>query len=155
QAPTTPTNLVAAVHGSQIDLSWGASTDNVGVTQYFVERCQGAGCSSFSQIAASTTASYSDTGLSAGTTYNYRVRATDAAGNLSAYSNTANGVISDTQPPTAPSTLTAVASSGTQIDLSWTASTDNVGVTGYLVERCSGSACTSFSQVASPAGTTY
>jgi hypothetical protein len=41
----------------------------------------------------------------------------------------------DTQPPTAPSNLTATAISGSQINLSWTASTDNVGVTGYRVER--------------------
>ena len=51
----------------------------------------------------------------------------------------------DTQPPTAPGNLTATAVSGTQINLSWTASTDNVGVTGYLVERSQGAGSTSFS----------
>ena len=44
----------------------------------------------------------------------------------------------DTQPPTAPTGLTATAVSATQINLNWTASTDNVGVTGYRVERCQG-----------------
>ena len=44
----------------------------------------------------------------------------------------------DTQPPTAPSNLTATAVSQSQINLSWTASTDTVGVTGYKVERCQG-----------------
>ena len=44
----------------------------------------------------------------------------------------------DTQAPTAPGTLAATAASMTQIDLSWTAATDNVAVTSYLVERCAG-----------------
>ncbi len=53
----------------------------------------------------------------------------------------------DTQPPTAPSNLTAAVASNTQINLSWTASTDNVGVTGYRVEQCQGSGCSTFAQV--------
>jgi hypothetical protein len=84
--PTVPTNLTAAVSGTQINLSWNASTDNVGVTGYLVDRCQGAGCSNFAQIASVTTTTYGDKSLAAGT-YTYRVRATDAAGNLSNYSN--------------------------------------------------------------------
>src|SRR6202162_104135 len=151
--PTAPTNLTAAVSGTQINLSWTASTDNVGVTGYKVERCQGSRCTTFAQIATPTATTYSDTGLAAGN-YSYRVRATDAAGNLSAYSNVASATITDTTPPTAPTNLTA-AVSGTQINLSWTASTDNVGVTGYKVERCQGSGCTTFAQIASPTATTY
>ncbi len=88
QPPTAPSNLTAtAPSTSQINLSWTASTDNVGVTGYFIERCQGAGCTLFFRVAVSTGTAYSDTGLSADTTYEYRVRATDAAGNLSSYSN--------------------------------------------------------------------
>src|SRR6266568_2354397 len=151
--PTAPSNLTTTVIGSQINLSWTASTDNVGVTGYRVERCQGAGCTTFAQIATPTATTYSDTGLVVGS-YSYRVRATDAAGNLSPYSNVASGAITDTQPPTAPSNLTATVS-GSQINLSWTASTDNVGVTGYLVERCQGAGCTTFAQIATPASTTY
>src|SRR5437762_11758414 len=49
----------------------------------------------------------------------------------------------DTQPPTAPTGLAPAVISGTQINLSWTASMDNVGVTGYRVERCVGARCTS------------
>ena len=52
----------------------------------------------------------------------------------------------DTQSPTAPSNLSATAVSGTQINLSWTASTDNVGVTGYLVERSQGAGSTTFAR---------
>ncbi|MEK7138744.1 MAG: LamG-like jellyroll fold domain-containing protein, partial [Patescibacteria group bacterium] len=90
QAPTTPSNLSAtAQSSSQINLTWTVSVDNVGVTDYRVERCQGVGCSSFTQIATPSTNSYSDTGLTANTTYQYRVRATDAVGNLSGYSGMA------------------------------------------------------------------
>jgi fibronectin type 3 domain-containing protein len=154
QPPTAPSGLTATVSGSQINLRWSASTDNVGVTGYRVERCQGAGCTAFAQIATPTATTYSDLGLGAGS-YSYRVRATDAAGNLSTYSNVASGVIPDTQPPTAPSNLTATAASLSQINLAWTASTDNVAVTGYLVERCQGAACTTFAQIATPTTTTY
>ena len=66
-----------------------------------------------------------------------------------------SGGSADTQAPTAPSGLGATAASSAQINLSWTASTDNVGVTGYRVERCQGAGCTSFAQIATPAGTTY
>jgi chitodextrinase len=87
QSPSVPTNLVAsAVGDSQINLNWIASTDNVGVTGYLVERSQGAGSTAFTQIGTASGTTYSDTGLTATTTCNYRVRATDAAGNLSGYS---------------------------------------------------------------------
>lgn len=96
--PTAPGNLtVTAISSTQINLSWSASTDNVGVTGYKVERCSGAGCSNFAQIATSTTAAYSDTGLTPSTSYSYRVRATDAAGNLSTYSN--SGTVGTPAPP--------------------------------------------------------
>lgn len=89
--PSAPTNLTAtAASASQINLAWTASTDNVGVTGYRVERCQSAGCSNFAQIATPSGTSFDDTGLSASTSYSYRVRATDAANNLSGYSNTAS-----------------------------------------------------------------
>ena len=74
---------------TQINLAWTAATDNVGVTGYRVERCQGAGCSNFAQIATPSGTTFNDTGLTAATSYSYRVRATDAAGNLSGYSSVA------------------------------------------------------------------
>jgi chitodextrinase len=157
--PTAPTNLTAtAASASQINLAWTVSTDNVGVTGYLVERCQGAACSNFAQIAAPTTTMFIDTGLTASTSYSYRVRATDAAGNLSAYSSTASAITPappDTTPPTAPTNLNATAASASQVNLAWTASTDNVGVTGYRVERCTGAACSNFAQIGTPAATTF
>ncbi len=155
--PSAPTALsAAAVSATRIDLSWTASTDNVGVTGYRVERCQGAGCTTFAQVGTPTGTTYSDTGLAPSTTYRYQVRAVDAAGNLGPYSSiaTSSTSASDTSPPSAPTGLTATASAG-QVSLGWTASTDNVGVTGYRVERCQGAGCTTFAQVGTPTGTSY
>ena len=150
--PSQPGTLTAtAVSSGEVDLSWGASTGSV--SGYLIERCQGAGCSSFTQIAApaGTGTSYKDTSVSANTSYSYRVRATDTAGDLSAYSNTATATTPAVTPPSQPGTLTATAASPTEVDLSWGASTGSVS--GYLIERCQGAGCTSFTQIAAPAGT--
>jgi len=96
---------VTAASVKQINLSWTASTDNVGVTAYSVERCQGNGCANFKQIGTTPSTTYTDTGLSPSTVYSYRVRAADAAGNLSAYSNV---VVASTQAPQASPTVTSV-----------------------------------------------
>jgi chitodextrinase len=90
QPPSAPGNLVATALGiSQVNLSWTASTDNVGVTGYLVER-QDPGSPSFVQVGTSTGTNYNDTGLAAGSSYSYRVRATDAAQNLGPYSAVAS-----------------------------------------------------------------
>ena len=84
QAPTVPAGLSAqAISSSQINLSWTASTDNVGVSGYRIYR-DGA------LIDTSATSSYSNTGLSASTTYIYTVSAYDAANNISTQSNSAS-----------------------------------------------------------------
>src|SRR5258706_13749926 len=109
--PSAPANLtVTPASSTQLNLSWTTSTDNVGVTGYMVERCQGAACSNFAQIAALTTTTFSDSGLIASSSYSYRVRANDAANNLSAYSSTATAptsVVSGTRVHRAASRLTA------------------------------------------------
>ncbi|MGZ4413914.1 MAG: LamG-like jellyroll fold domain-containing protein, partial [Gaiellaceae bacterium] len=89
--PSAPGAMNAtAISATRVDLSWGAATDNVAVTGYQIERCQGTGCNSFAQIGTTTTAtSYSDTTATPNTSYSYRVRANDAANNLGAYTNTA------------------------------------------------------------------
>jgi glucose/arabinose dehydrogenase/chitodextrinase len=90
EPPTAPTNLSAnAISSSQINLTWTAATDNIGVTQYRIERCLGNGCSNFAQVGTATSTSFSDTGLAARTRYRYRVRAVDAANNLGSYSTIA------------------------------------------------------------------
>jgi chitodextrinase len=81
--PSAPSNLQASAGDAKVSLSWGASSDNVGVSGYRVYR-------DGNQIASvgQGTLAYTDTGLSNGTTYSYTVRAFDAAGNLSNMSNT-------------------------------------------------------------------
>src|SRR5262249_8569977 len=136
----------------QIQLSWASASDNVAVSAYLVERCVGSGCTAFTQIASATSPAFTDAGLTPATTYTYRVRATAAAGNLSSYSNTASATTeapSDSRPPPPPSAPTGARAGAPQIDLSWAPATDNVAVTPYLVERCSGSGCTAFTQIAS------
>src|SRR5437016_3554715 len=127
--PSTPIGLTGTVAGSSgANLSWRASTDNVGVTGYIVRR-------NGVQVATPVTTSFADTGLSAATTYSYTVAARDAAGNISPNSASVSITIADTTPPTTPIGLTAAVSGSSGANLSWSASTDNVGVTGYTVRR--------------------
>src|SRR3954451_7539403 len=81
-APSTPTNLTSPSHtSSSVSLSWTASTDNVGVTGYQIFR-------NGTQVATSSTTSFTNSGLAASTAYSFTVKAVDAAGNVSAASNT-------------------------------------------------------------------
>lgn len=100
-APTAPGNLtVVAGTGPQIHLNWVASTDDIGVTRYRIERSQGDGSDSFISVGTTTGIAFSQSSnLGAGTVYNYRVRAVDAAGNLSPYSNTATAITSAAPAP--------------------------------------------------------
>jgi chitodextrinase len=130
-APTAPAALTAtATTTTTTNLSWTAATDNVAVTGYEVSQ-DGV----LKTTVSGTT--YNVTGLTQSTTYNFTVKAKDAAGNLSAVSNTAvvttTTPVVDTTAPTAPSALTASETTTTTTNLSWTAATDNVAVTGYDV----------------------
>lgn len=120
-----------------IDLSWSAPAGNgSAITGYKIERESPAG-GGFSTLVAdtgTTSTTYSDTGLSAATEYNYKVSAINAIGTGSAStadSDTTNDV------PGAPTGLGASAASHTQIDLSWTAPVSDGGcsITGYYIER--------------------
>ena len=151
--PTTPIGLTAAVAGSSgANLSWSASTDNVGVTGYIVRR-------NGVQVATPVTTSFADTGLSAATTYSYTVAARDAAGNISPNSTSVSITIADTTPPTTPIGLTAAVAGSSGANLSWSASTDNVRVTGYIVRRngvqVATPVTTSFADTGLSAATTY
>jgi hypothetical protein len=162
---TAPSNLTpTAISNTQINLTWTASTESGGtISQYLIESCAGANCAStpsnFAQVGTSATTNFSNTGLNASTSYSYRVRATDAAGNLSSYSGTATAS-TPAATPTAPSSLTATSAGPVQMNLSWVASTETGGtITQYLIERCAGLNCgntpANFAQVGtSPAATT-
>lgn len=140
--PSVPTNVSAVgVSASQINVSWTASTDNVGVSGYKVYR-------NGVQVATTASTSYSDAGLSELTTYTYEISAYDAMGNESAKSTQATGTTLDGTPPSVPSGVTATAVGPQRINISWTASTDNLGVTGYKVYR-------NGSYVGSTASTSY
>jgi len=97
--PAAPGPLTATVVSCNcIRLNWGDNSLNE--TGFKIERCQGTGCSNFTQIAqvGANVTTYNNTGLSAGVSYSYRVRAYNAAGN-SAYSNTATATPSPSPCP--------------------------------------------------------
>jgi hypothetical protein len=103
--PTVPGGVSATAAGLSITVNWTASTDNVGVAGYRVERCQGAGCTTFAQVATPAAPGYSDGGLAPTTSYSYRVVALDAAGNASDYSTVVSATTGAT--PVLPSGLIA------------------------------------------------
>lgn len=153
--PSVPTGLSAtAVSGTQINLSWSASTDTggSGVAGYRIYR-------GGVLIGTSASTSYSNSSLTSATTYTYRVAAYDAAGNASAQSSPASATTHDITPPSIPTGLTGGAHSQTRIDLDWTASTDNVGVAGYRILRGGNligtSAGTAYSDLTVVGSTTY
>ncbi len=152
--PTTPIGLVAtSVSTSQVNLTWTASTDNVGVTGYDIYR-------NGTEVGTTSATSYSDSGLAADTTYSYTVDAFDAAGNLSTQSTSVSATtLANTASPTIPTELVATAVSASQINLSWAASTDSAGVTGYDIYRngteVGTTAATSYSDTGLAASTGY
>jgi hypothetical protein len=92
--PSTPPALTATyLIGGSIKLKWVGSTDNVGVWNYSVERCDGPGCTDFEEVktvlANQIGPNWTNNQLAFGTTYRYRVRARDYSGRLSGYSNVA------------------------------------------------------------------
>ena len=149
QAPTQPTNLNATGKLGGADLTWSASSDNVGVTRYDVHRSSTSGFtpSAANKVGQSTTTSFADTGVPAGT-YFYKVVARDAAGNASPASAEATATVrSDTTPPTVPANVRATAN-GLTVTVTWDASSDDVGVTGYRVLR-------NGTEVGAPTSTTF
>lgn len=109
QAPTVPTNLtVGTITSTSIDLSWTASTDNVGVTGYDIY--QGT-----TLVGSSSTTSYTATGLAANTSYSFTVKAKDAAGNIS-------GASSSVSATTLSGTITYCTSQSKSSTYEWIAS---------------------------------
>lgn len=139
-APTTPTTLTkTSITASSFTLGWAASTDAVGVTGYEVQRDGSVSLG----VAAGTTRNV--TGLSQNTSYTFRVRARDAAGNVSPWSDpieVTTATSSDSVPPTVPTGLGATGITSSGFTLTWGAGTDNVGISGYDVRLNGGAPVT-------------
>ncbi|MFN7139548.1 MAG: fibronectin type III domain-containing protein, partial [Limisphaerales bacterium] len=162
-APNAPSGLAAtAVSASQINLTWTDNSNNE--SSFVVSRSTTSGgpYSDIATLGANTT-SYSNTGLSANTTYYYVVRASNAGGS-SPNSNQASATTLQS-PPAAPSGLAATAVSSSQINLSWTDNSNNES--NFIVARSTTSGgpytdvatlaanTTSFNNTGLSAGTTY
>lgn len=141
-AVAAPTELSAAIISStRVQLDW---VDNsLDETNFRVERCAGATCTNFVEVATvpDEEATTLQTGLVAGTTYRYRVRAYRVP-EFSTYSN----IVDIT--PTLPNALTSLQTkilSSTQVRLTWALT--NLDESEARIERCAGAGCTNFAQV--------
>jgi fibronectin type 3 domain-containing protein len=136
--PAVPTGVTAvAVSSSQIDVTW---QDVSGESGYRVERSlDGVGGWSVVATTGADVTSFSNAGLTASTTYWYRVAAYSTGGSSapSAVVSATTQAVADTQPPSVPTKLKATAAKN-KVNLSWTGSTDSgSGVAGYRVYRSS------------------
>lgn len=159
ETPAAPSGLSGSgTSTSAVQLSW---TDNAGNEEGFrIERLVGSTWTQVGSVGANVTW-WQETGLSSGTSYSYRVRAYNASGN-SAYSNTAS-VSTQQAAPNAPSNLSALAASSSQINLSWSDNSSNES--GFRIERLVngiwtqvgtvGSNVTTWSETGLTASTTY
>ncbi len=130
-APSRPTNVAVSASSGRPVLTWSASTDNVGVTGYIVYRSTNG--TQGSEVARTTAGvrTWTDSNFKEKVRYTYSVKAFDAAGNQSTLS--ALRSVTPSQAPSTPSLSIALSSGDPR--LSWTASTDNVGVAGYIIYR--------------------
>jgi len=125
QAPSAPTG-VSAAQSVGVNLEWSASADNVGVSRYVVYR-------NGSLIGTSPTTSFTDASPPVGLNA-YTVYAEDEAGNRSPGSAPSVVTVLDLDAPSAPTNVSAIQGSG-GVNLEWSASTDNVAVSRYVVSR--------------------
>jgi fibronectin type 3 domain-containing protein len=148
--PSAPPSLHATQVGSSVELSWGASSDNLGVTAYRILRAG----KHYAQVDGATL-SFSDAAVTVGKTYNYRVVALDAAGNSSAASPL--GQVTIVAKPGAPSGLLASLAAGPAVALSWGAAGGVVA--GYVVLRddspLTSTSGTSYTDASVTQGATY
>ncbi len=134
--PGTPRNLTTTVSGtSVIELSWDAPTAGPTVTGYRIEVSPNGSAWTLLGTTASSVRTFRESGLAAGTTRHYRVRATNAQGG-SAWKTVRATTTGGGTPPGAPRTLTADAEGSSVIYIEWRAPADTGGaaVTGYRIE---------------------
>ena len=139
--PAAPTGLSASPSPTQISLMWidNATTE----TGYQVERTAGGATFALLATLPMNATAYNDSTVTSGTSYQYRVSASNGAGS-SAYSNVVTATL--LTPPAAPTGLVAKVVSATQVDLHWTDNATNES--GYQVERSTDG--TTFTLLASP-----
>ncbi len=140
--PAAPTALTATAAGqTQIDLSWTAPINNGGapVTSYRIEVSPSGTGDWMNLVTNKEATSHSHTNLAPGTTHHYRIYARNSVGESTSASDIASATTEAASAPDAPTGLTAAAAGQTQINLSWTAPTDNGGapITGYQIETSS------------------
>jgi len=137
--PAAPSGLVAlAVSSSQINLTWQDNSSNE--TGFMVQRASGSG-GPWTQIGivGANVTSCAHTGLTASTTYFYRVCAYNGSGNsvYSSVTSASTPAAPDTTAPSVPAGVVASATSTSQVSVSWNVSTDSggSGLAGYHVYR--------------------
>ncbi len=144
--PSVPVGLMATAGNAQVSLSWTASN---GATLYYVRRSATSG-GPYTQISAPSATSYTDTGLTNGTTYFYVVSAYNSAGQSANSSEVSATPTAPSTPPAVPANLQATAGNA-QVSLSWTASS---GATSYHLKRSTTSG-SGYTQIAAPTATSY
>jgi fibronectin type 3 domain-containing protein len=145
-APSAPTGLAATAGNAQVSLSWTAIS---GASSYHVKRSTTSGAET--QIAAPTSNSYTDTGLTNGTKYFYVVSAVNSGGESA---NSSEVSATPSAPLTAPSTPTGLQATGgnAQVSLNWNATS---GAASYNVKRSTTNGGPYNTAVASPTVTNY
>lgn len=155
-APVAPSDLSAsALSTAEVALSW---TDNSSDESGFqVSRCVGSGCTDFIEVGSTgkNKSAFNDTGLVPDTEYCYEVKAVGGRGRNVEYSASAGPACATTlsdggnPPPAAehPTDLTATEGPASSIDLVWRDNWD--AETGFEIERCVGSGCSTFGYIAS------
>jgi hypothetical protein len=144
--PSVPVGLMATAGNAQVSLSWTASN---GATLYYVKRSATSG-GPYAQISAPSATSYTDTGLTNGTSYFYVVSAYNSVGQSANSSEVSATPMAPSTPPAVPANLQATAGNA-QVSLSWTASS---GATSYHLKRSTTSG-SGYTQIAAPTATSY
>jgi fibronectin type 3 domain-containing protein len=144
--PSVPANLQAVAGNAQVSLSWSASS---GATNYNVKRSTTSG-GPYAKISSSTSASYSDTGLTNGTKYFYVVSAVNSSGESANSMEISATPTAPASPPATPANLQAVARNA-EISLSWSGS---AGASSYDLKRSTASGGP-YTQIATPSTNSY
>ena len=129
EAPTTPTNVfLNNITFNSINISWSASSDNIGVTGYNVYIDDVLTSQTSSSITNTTISN-----LSTNTDYNFTIVAKDLINNRSDSAAINGKTLEDTEAPSIPTNLSISNETDSSVKVSWTPSTDNNVVNGYEV----------------------